>query len=518
MFNIPELDCMISRLLNQSDLACAAQVLSKWNSGLGAYVWTAIPAFTMNSRQHISLYMLVVEDYVYEKRKEEAVKEEPCGSGSQCPASQRRDPPALTKYGGRVSRILCPSSLLLALSTPPSNTTTTTMTTTTTTTTATSHAPSGEDLFLHILKKCPSISKLSMSDACYRSDEVLHLMTPIFSKIKELNVSYNHQTRELATTSRLRKMMSLLPELEKLGINIGKLMAGGDFEEEICAKPKVLEVALEQNHVLADLRAIKWLWPCCSDLHELRIRQIPTNVFQSMSGAMGKITKLESLALGNMEESKSLPGFTDRQVASIIRAHRSLQSVALGQIANVGVLTTEVLSEMDGSLQDLTICQADARAKLTSILASCQLRSFDTVRDRTSANIAFPTINAKDMIDHQDDGTLREWKSEPSLQMLSIRIGSIGQAVDPHAPIATAACQKNVMYQIEICSRLARFTSLAVLRLGHISSANPRIARHNQQTGCLQLTLLTGLRQLETLTNLIEFNVSEMRHAIGVAE
>ncbi|KAF9273068.1 hypothetical protein BGZ74_004923, partial [Mortierella antarctica] len=365
--------------------------------------------------------------------------------------------------------------------------------------------------------KCPSISKLSMGDTCYRSDEVLHLMTPIFSNIKELNVSYNHQTRELATTSRLRKIMSLLPELETLSINIGRLVTGEEFEEEIRAKPKVLEVAFGENQVVADLHAIDWLWSCCSDLNELRIHRIPINIFQRVSYAMRKMTKLESLVLGNMEESKSLRGFTDQQVASIVRAHRGLQSIALGQIANVGVLTTEVLAEM-GPLQDLMICQANARAKTTSILASCQLHSFDTIRDRTSASIDFPTINAKNMVDHEDDGTLRAWNSEPSLQMLSIRIGSIGQAVDPHAPNATAADQRSVTYQIEICSRLARFTSLVVLRLGHISSANPRIARHNQQTDCLQLTLLTGLCQLEPLTNLIEFNVSEMRHAIGVAE
>jgi hypothetical protein len=141
MFNIPELNWIMSGYMDQADLASAAQVRSEWHSGFALFVWSKIPAFTVDSRQHKSFYLLVSEDHEYHRQKEEEQerkkkreKEDEVKSMSSAADDARQSSsmpsvpaqlsgptrlPAFTRYGGRITEICSTANLLQALSTPP---------------------------------------------------------------------------------------------------------------------------------------------------------------------------------------------------------------------------------------------------------------------------------------------------------------------------------------------------------------------------------------------------------------
>ncbi|KAG0027876.1 hypothetical protein BGZ81_005187 [Podila clonocystis] len=402
MFNIPELDLLISRLLDRSDLAIA------------------------------------------------------------------------TRFGGLIQRIDDPTNLLTALTTPPTGTAIAT----------TSDLPSGLDLLQHAISKFTGITELHLQEGFYNSDRLYKLLSPTMGMITHLKITCNNNGKDLRSLERLRSLLESTDSIDTLVLSIGNIIAEPASSATIMSKPTVLRlINLGRKLDMKAAKALSWLWQSCGDVKELELQAIDWSAMQQMPTVIQRMTVLTVIILGKEEVSPSCKEFSSTQIASIVKAGIGWIEIRCGQTAEVGRDAVQAIIQYAATLKTLHICRVEEGTKISPILASCgNLEEFVTIKNRRFCNVRIPEVKARELLEKQEDGSLWPWKSEKSLKHLAMRVSATGQARQPNAEEPIISDQSNVEYQQNLCLRLARFTEVSVLWLGHVHSASKIVANNSIQT------------------------------------
>ncbi|KAF9312830.1 hypothetical protein BG003_005866, partial [Podila horticola] len=185
-------------------------------------------------------------------------------------------------------------------------------------------------------------------------------------------------------------------------------------------------------------------------------------------------------------------------------------------------------------LEVMSILAFSSKTLHRVLSSSPRLKALITIDDKWRLRRRIPFLEAKDFIDvHPLSNTLNPWASETSLKVLKTKITNIPR---PDVSKVLDGGQRSIYLtetyagegkhiQRRVHERLARYTNLEELCLGHDTRAN--IYPHSFYDGgdgedyqyeCLEMTVESGLDQLKDLKNLRVLDVQRMEQRIGLKE
>ncbi|KAG0033955.1 hypothetical protein BGZ81_006623 [Podila clonocystis] len=239
---------------------------------------------------------------------------------------------------------------------------------------------------------------------------------------------------------------------------------------------------------------LPFLETCSSKLTHLECPEARFFFDQDVNAALARLGHFLEL-LGQRDLPNGTDS-TDAEIAELILVHPRLRSINLEGCKNAATLTAEaILDTCEGYLRELHIggCRNISSKDLQAIL--CKARQLEKLVAIDKGNILLqnPILLAKDII-------ASVWATS-CLKHFECRI-----IVDPESHKWT----RKVYQQLGAQSHLER------LILGH--PLDPVVNYPPFQLDCLDLTLESGLEELEGLVKLQELSVMSLAHGIGVPE
>ncbi|KAG0010911.1 hypothetical protein BGZ81_002490, partial [Podila clonocystis] len=200
-------------------------------------------------------------------------------------------------------------------------------------------------------------------------------------------------------------------------------------------------------------------------------------------------------------------------------------------------VSCEALAKHCATLEELEVKSilAFSSKTLHRIMSSSpRLKALITIDDMWRLQCRIPFLEAKDFIDVLPlSDNLNPWLSERSLKVLKTKITCIprpdvSKVLDGgqrFVYLTEAYAGEGRHLQGRVYERLARFTNLEELCLGHDTRANifPESLYdggdgEDYQYECLEMTVESGLDQLKDLKNLRVLDVQRMEQRIGLKE
>ncbi|KAG0243212.1 hypothetical protein B0O80DRAFT_448492 [Mortierella sp. GBAus27b] len=502
MFDIPELDDLIYRQLEQHDLFQCVQVNKKWHNIVIPFLWREISPKSPHSKA--AFYKLVAEDYHYDRR----VQHEKHSVGQRRPIPSPFSSP-LTKHGRWIRKTLEPENLLSCLRCCG----------------GTLPLAAPEELLRHFYRKCHVIEarSIELSPQCFTSSLWRTITEDVTIHVQYLWIGNPRNATKIHSwkLKYLLDRLSLTLEDLTLEINI-EHAESEDKETEIKEWTKLRH--LELMDYVGDLGTgsfWKWLWKKCGRVERLSLSSAAKTDTQILCKAM--LTHMPNLDKIQIQLYHIVPEeINDKQMAMLLSCTRNgWKEVEINDNQTFSRASWKVLTTHFSTLEELIVDGTHRiRGKdLVQVLRSCpNLRVLVAIDNRAySPDVDFTQVKAGSFIDQNPTtGKLIPWACETSLKVLKIRINDILR------PDLSWMCEDPEMrcdqgqgreIQHKVFERIGRLTKLETLWLGHDPDRlNCRLPRHYQypQLDCLEVTIRGGLEKLSGLKEMRELGVAGM--------
>ncbi|KAK3811111.1 MAG: hypothetical protein J3Q66DRAFT_351059, partial [Benniella sp.] len=510
--DITELDEMIVRQLDLTDLPRCARVSKKWYRTFVPFLWRDLSHLPYtNGGGFVKLARLVLEDYILEQQHQNSLK---ATHGKQQQQQQQQQalstipplpPRRLAKYCQWIRLLPSAESLYTRLETlwcshPLQEEITSDLVL----------APTNGTLLHHLYKQCPN---LQIDYWNFHTNFILREI--IFKTVAEYIVPH---TRHLHIGQLL-----FSNELPAWKIKYLLSRCSGTLEElTLEAKVEHSETDTEYHQAesgpwtrLKRLNLVahrgdpypkafwKWLWSRCGEVEQLRVRDgtyIRQCLVEGILAHMPKLTRIHLEACSSPEDAEALL-YTSRQGwKEVVMERNGYQSrCTIRPLMNSVTLERLVLDGVYGITDKEKV----------ELLACCpNLREFTDINAARVHGETTQGFDARCFIDFDSEAEeLRPWMCEASLRVLKIRIHGIPRP-DLKGEIDYLGYGHEIQHQVY--DRLARFTKLETLWLGGNYDY--------RATCCLEMSLESGLDRIAGLKELKELNVSYMRTRIGKQE
>ncbi|KAF9948838.1 hypothetical protein BGZ65_007783 [Modicella reniformis] len=493
MFNIQELDDLVYSQLDRYDLTQCVRVNKKWHTLIIPYLWRDTTALN-RWKQIVAFRQMVLEDYLHEQQQHQRTaqeREEKVDSGAVSLT-------LLEKNARWIQRISPPKHILKYLQGWMYN--------------FDINAPTSMSLFRHFLKRCTSITFLSLEleQEELESDEILKVIVDYYlPHTRDLYINTFHLGFCMESWLLKHLLSRCSSRLEKLtlwvvvvGTEERKIKWEGDHEENV--EPEWLLKDLKLRFCIDKSNSKTfwpWLWKHCSRVKTLKADYIFDLVHSLAEGISTHMTDLTEIELGNGTWDRNLK---DQEVAELLSSsYRGWKTVRLKHALECMLATKAALTQHFSTLEELVIDDGHngfTRDDLITVLSSCpKLRMLIFSED----------FAATTFIDRNPDtGSLREWACEGSLKVLQVKITEV-----PRPDIISTEDYpgQGRGIQRQVYERLARLTKLEMLVLGHHSHS---VHWHSS----LEISLDSGLYWLEGLKELKALDLSCLEARIGVEE
>ncbi|KAF9374167.1 hypothetical protein CPC16_001445, partial [Podila verticillata] len=392
----------------------------------------------------------------------------------------------------------------------------------------------------HFLKQCVNIRALSLdvvypSDQFYRVCEII--ANNLLPNLRELSLQGPRNGSCFGMNSRwyLYIVSRCSSKLEKLTIYNDPLPGYNDdfiSDKFPIAEVKFLglkELVLDHCWSKDELPMWDWFWRGCCNVERLELRTWRAELIHDLANRIRLyLPKVNSIVVKHTILWRAIGPLLSACAGGWknIRLEGTMDQVGCDALAKQ-CATLEVLEVMN----ILTVSSKTLQRVLSS---GPRLKALITIDDKWRHRSRIPCLHANDFIDLDNlSNTLNPWACEMSLKVLRAKITCIprpdvsyvlaaGQRLDA---LSETYAGEGRHLQRRVLERLARFTNLEELCLGHDTRANiyPESlyddgASEDYQYDCLEMTLESGLDQLKDLKNLRVLNVQRMEQRIGLKE
>ncbi|KAF9191011.1 hypothetical protein BGZ50_009706 [Haplosporangium sp. Z 11] len=539
MFNIPELDQMVISQLSPHDLTQCARVNKQWHQAVIIYLWSD-PRYLWRGRKSPFFYRFVLDDYQRTQQHQQKVREKIQNEPAIQNDPQHRAVPvasSLSKYGPCIQEIPQIKVLWEKLA-------------------ANSHGanplgefqtqqaviqPSTSELLRYFLTHCTALKKLSLTDGELQYTAVWKTVADtVVQHVQELEIKVN-----LLAASACQYILSQCSnKLETLALDIQVT----DSQEGMEAKDDGAEPLLSLKELKLNVSgeghicALSSFWRRCEHVERLTLT---ARISEAFSGAP-RMAAIMKVHIPNVREIRFSVSYSkpleDQDLACVLASCRAgLKALEITCEVKFGELSCAALLKHSATLERFTLNLWPSRRSelLKRILSSCpKLHTFATLDNKQKMLSLIPSITADDFIDFdQESNTLKPWPCESTLKVLKVKIT---KAPRPEPGAQATDIPEEELIQRQICERLSRFANLEELWLGHLAYEAGEIDddwdskyqdlfdrmeaeicaedKGDHQYYCPQMSLDSGLEQLETLKELRRLNVSLMATKIGPKE
>ncbi|KAK3811010.1 MAG: hypothetical protein J3Q66DRAFT_350783 [Benniella sp.] len=507
MFDIPELDELVCRRLSTNDLAQCARVSKKWHTNSTPYLWQDLTYPRMKTEV---LCELILDDYLYEQQYQ-VVLEGENNTEQHSSAPSTPSLPSLTKYGMYVRWLPDPTDLpreLCAIVEQQA---------------LRGHSTEAiaYDLIHHLIKRCPAfrVREFALPHRYYQfSGPQMAIVEKVLPRVQELLMCCLLPNKN----TNFQKFRDLMDQcsgaLERLNVNAGLIYSAsetmsGTFELEEDG-PSISWTSLKELNVMYTRSTpdptFFWTWL------SKRCRYVKRMIVGEIHGSIQSVAKCMREHMPHLDEiwmTTASANMKEDEIAALLTAScKGWRVVEIYRPSLIGESTMKALLEHSSTLE---ILRTESNRSVTSndvmrILASCpNLRALSDDPDGFMAEDSYH-IHANVFIDRdQNTGVLKTWACEASLQELKIKVTDIPRpdVLGFEAVQETYPGQGREM-QGQVYDRLARLTSLETLWL----------KGRKRYSGCLEMSLASGLHRLSGLKRLQELDVSRTKARIGVQE
>lgn len=590
IFHIPELFDLIRPEIAKQDLVHCCRVNKSWNAAFTPSLWQSFPPEPPTKRHdghqwririYACLRSLIEEDLLYEQGQEQK-HPQPGDTLNHFNNSSNDDAdfllPALTRNGRWLQTLIIDQQMLKApfcqqpyqiTSAPPLDPNVATIVTSTTPVHPHRHHSHNPRLdtagfLLHLLKRCPHLQSLQLtgqdSDAAayYFWKKIATVGFP--ESIKDLNIKITSCV-PMEKSTLLPSLLRQCPlGLHKLRIDFvpwktryrGVLSAVADTWEDEATEllPSLRDLRIVSETPGSSPESCGRFLSRCFNLESLTVDKI----CPMWASALKKCDTLQRLFIQPNERSdylhhldsvlgSGLPNLDtlhlcthyyrleDSVIASVLaKGHKGWKSLVIPFLDKRAA--KEVMKHCS-TLEELEVRRAVKlpSGQIRQVLSTFSklvrfealVKDWYRVRDETH-------ISAEDLIDLDPlTNSLTPWPCESTLKVFRVRISGIPR------PRVTRIAQEQYPgqgreIQRQVYGRLARFTNLERLELGHPGVRfdedypfYPPYGEENRniredRVDCLEMTLESGLDMLEGLTELRELSVSRMASSVGVEE
>ncbi|KAK5816989.1 hypothetical protein F5H01DRAFT_342172 [Linnemannia elongata] len=584
VFHIPELLDQLGSHLSRRDITNFCLVNKAWNAVFTPYLWRSVPMatppytghnYTMDLlvRKWNRFLPLVVQDILYEQQQQQR------HITSEVENNNNVSVPELSKYGRWIQTLYVDQKLLLIPYSPEpyqviimapghpaiANATADTAAAVQHHSHRHNHNPNltTAEILFHLFKRCPNLQTLQIHGQDKLSAEYYFWKTVVTrgfpDSLRELHIILDASI-SLSKSTILALLLARCPlGLRKLTLDAYyRDYSGRNESSDVDTKEDVVRAPLP---ALTDLRfELGYRYPPsyvrflrrCVNLESFYLRSYDTTWAQALRScsclerltvlAMNKWALLYFTSAITSGLFLRLDGFhvlaesdpdSDLEVASVIRACHS--GWRLLRLPYIGSLSADALITHCSNLEELEICVADGVTshQIRQILSfSPRLVKFIMHHRPDGPNaVDRAFISATDFIDlNPTSDTLNPWACESTLKVFCARIARIPRPGVTKVAREEYPGQRNDIQQ-RVYERLARFTNLERLALGHQSPRGNRsswiidlppdeelLGDYNEHADCLDMTLASGLGRLAGLKKIRKVCVMAMQTSIGIEE
>ncbi|KAF9988272.1 hypothetical protein BGZ65_009500 [Modicella reniformis] len=497
MIGISELDDLISQQLRRCDLVQCALVNKGWHKAVVHHLWGDLTDLN-GSLQRDAFSQMIMEDYQQQ---------------------QQESPPSvsfstLSKYGLWIKKIPSHNEFLSYLRYQTAD-----------------NQPAKLELLRHFLRRCTfaMVRCLPLVESDLESVELLQTIAELYlPRTLDLRIETPRGGRPIEYWMLKHLLTRCSSNLESLTLDIALVYTEdkkkgweGEYKEES-----------EPRWLLKDLKLLRcnvhrergdfwpWLGSRCRRLKALEVCEIGIGAVNLAREMLEHMQDLTEIHLG--WNTKRHGVLQDRDVAALLcSSHKGWKIVKLRSGVNIQSTSKAVLLQLP-TLEEMVI-DGDTGVDendVVRILSSCpKLRSLIIIEDGNGSPLDLP---APIFIDQDGDtGRLKAWACEQSLQVIQVHITNIPRPDldDPWRSLNETYWGQGREIQKRVYERLARFTKLEVLRLGHLfDDADDDGELPGDQYDGLEMTLDSGLHLLAGLKGIRELDVSCLRTGIRVAD
>ncbi|KAF9345100.1 hypothetical protein BGX34_005027, partial [Mortierella sp. NVP85] len=502
MLDIPELDGPICQKLSRRDLAQCTRVCKKWHRIVVPYIWRDLSSGDFSEPQQAAFVQLVADDYLQE-RQQQGLQLESHSTYQQLLSQPYRP---LAKYGHLVQRLPCPNileryfgghSICLQLQelVPDGH-----------------DIPSKLSLMKHLYKQCPNFqTELATIVTLDNQMDLAELIREhVLPRTRCLQIPSGN---DFITSFRLKWMLSRSSTLEEL-ILYAKIYGRVDEKEKAYdqEEPETWQLKRLTMRNSRDFTNNKtfwpWLWKRCGQVEHLEVDNIHKGTWdQLIESGITYMPNLNKISITSFTLDKN------HIEALLSSSRRGWKEVRLHcYCESLPPTLTTYLMKHRFTLQRLVL---DGYCGLTDsekaqLLACCpHLYEFTDVHTMDHESDVLFGFNAHRFVDlDPDTGSLKRWECEASLKVLKVVIKDIPRPDLDKNNIDESYSGQGRDIQNQVYDRLAQFTNLEILSL------RVKIA----DSGCLEMSLESGLDKLSGLKRLRVLDVSGMETEIGGPE
>ncbi|KAG0013505.1 hypothetical protein BGZ82_002114, partial [Podila clonocystis] len=397
-----------------------------------------------------------------------------------------------------------------------------------------------QECLSHFLQQCVNVRTLTLdvifpSEQFYRVCEIIS--ESLAPNLRELSLHGPRNGSCFGMNSRwyLYIISRCSSKLEKLTIYNDPLPGyNGDYVSDKLPIAEVTflglkELVLDHCWNKDELSMWDWFWRGCCNVERLELRTWKADLTHDLAARIRLyLPKVNSVVVKHTMLWKAIAPLLSACVRGLknIRMEATLDQMACEALAK-HCATLEVLELKN----ILTVSSKTLQRVLSS---APRLRALITIDEKWRHRSRIPYLDANDFIDLDSlSNTLNPWASETSLKVLKAKITciprpdifnvlAVGRRFDT---VTETYAGEGRHLQRRVLDRLARFTNLEELCLGHDTRANifPESlydggASEDYQYDCLEMTLESGLDQLKDLKNLRVLDVQRMEQRIGLKE
>ncbi|KAF9348401.1 hypothetical protein BGX34_002502 [Mortierella sp. NVP85] len=522
VFDLPELNDKIFSYLSMNDLVRWARVNKGWHHAVIPYIWNDLS--TLTKSQYKGLARMVINDYQSDQcRTPKITGDYQSSLVKYCPLIRKLGLVSGQKF------IFTPFLLdfilddVMVEGVPFSD----------------AQQATAQSIFHRFMVHCTSLRELEFTLRHYRFHEPVKVIAD--SAIQHLrHLSIHGTIRQWAFKYMMARFPVTLETLE-LGCQIHAdsehqlAMEIDETEQELL--PSLRRLALKRGGYFHET-FLSSLWRRCQSVEALDLITCGSGVYQSKENTMETFleTFFPNLNTVSIEEIYPMFNVKDEVSARLLSASRlGWRSVSIRGYVEFGEQSWEALSRHSATLENFTMVKRyyqDGVSLRPFFTSFPRLRSFVTLAETEEDYLKINAIDANDWI-HQDSlsGSLTPWSCEYTLTDLRISICGIPRpdithdrkGRKRHPVVEESYPGEGRMIQRRVYERLARFVNVEVLWLGSNScySKEPDMRSRkvmNHQYECLEMSLESGLDQLEGLKRLKVLNVSLMATKIGQRE
>ncbi|KAF9361231.1 hypothetical protein BGX34_007261 [Mortierella sp. NVP85] len=517
VFDLPELNGIIFSYLSRNDLVRWARVSKRWHRAVIPYIWRDMSALTES--QYKRLARMVINDY------QRVHCHPPKMTGGQ-QSSLVKYCPLIRKLGlASGQNLICSRSLFqfilmdLLDTMPPDD--------------LVSKAPG---IFHSFMTHCTHLHALDLDiphSRFYESVKVIadsavqHLQhLSIHGSIFDCAFKYLI-ARCPTTLETLELSFTPIPSDKRLPV-----MELGEAGQDPLSRLRRL--TLRDCDGLSHEILLSSLWRRCESVEALELMRCYFTFHRLMPAIME--TFLPNLNSISIEEDQCRYKQGDEDLARLLSGSRlGWKSVSIMGYVEFGERSWEALSRHTSTLEKFDMAKwyhqdgVELRPFFTSFP---KLKSFVTLAEKKVDYLKINAIGSIDWI-HRDplSGLLIPWPCEYTLTDLRIKISGIPRpdvTLDHKGrrrrPLAEESYRgEGRMIQHRVYQRLARFVNLEVLWLGsnsyYFEYSSTRLKKiPKRQYECLEMSLESGLDELEGLKRLRVLNISLMATRVGQKE